>query len=135
MQYNPTQNPHPFRCETRLSALFFRYYMVYTIMARLDFLCDRCGGEKNKIIDMRELNVDESDETWARILREDGHNMICITCADAIDTTLLLVDLENKIDRILKGANISTSKQHRSERNNYDLKKGVGEFTEKDEKD
>ena len=71
-------------------------------MTRLDFVCDRCGGEKNKIIDMRELDGAESDETWARILRADGHNMVCMTCADNIDITLLLVDLHDKIDMILK---------------------------------
>ena len=87
-------------------------------MTRLDFLCDRCGGEKNKIFDIRKLDGVESDETWVRILREDGHNMVCITCADAIDTILLLVDLHDKIDRILKEADIEASKQHRSKRNN-----------------
>ena len=124
MQYNPTQNPLPFGCETRLSALFFRYCRVYMIMTRLDFLCDRCGGEKNKIIDMRELDGAESDETWARILRADGHNMVCMTCADNIDITLLLVDLHDKIDSITgDGKAIFLNK------------KVVGEFKEKDEKD
>ena len=93
-------------------------------MTRLDFLCDRCGGEKNKIIDMRELDGAESDETWARILRADGHNRVCITCADTIDNMLLLVDLHDKIDSITgDGKAIFLNK------------KVVGEFTEKDEKD
>ena len=94
------------------------------IMTRLDFLCDRCGGEKNKIIDMRELDGAESDETWARILRADGHNMVCMTCADNIDITLLLVDLHDKIDSITgDGKAIFLNK------------KVVGEFKEKDDKD
>ena len=93
-------------------------------MTRLDFLCDRCGGEKNKIIDMRELDGAESDETWARILRVEGHNMVCRTCADTIDITLLLVDLHDKIDSITgDGKAIFLNK------------KVVGEFKEKDEKD
>ena len=49
---------------------------------------------------MRELDGAESDETWARILRVEGHNMVCRTCADTIDITLLLVDLHDKIDSI-----------------------------------
>ena len=98
--------------------------MTYTIMTRLDFLCDRCGGEKNKIIDLKKLDNSEMSESWVRILRTDDHNMACITCADTIDITLLLVDLHDKIDSITgDGKAIFLNK------------KVVGEFTEKDEKD
>ena len=93
-------------------------------MTRLDFLCDRCGAERDKIIDIGKLDNNEISETWVRILRTEGHNKVCRTCADSIDITLLLVDLHDKIDSITgDGKAIILNK------------KVVGEFKEKDEKD
>ena len=74
-------------------------------MTRLDFLCDRCGAERDKIIDIGKLDNNEISETWVRILRTEGHNKVCRTCADSIDITLLLVDLHDKIDTILERKN------------------------------
>ena len=59
MQYNPTQNPHPFDRETRLSITDFSYFVLYYIYKmRISELTD---GARN--VEIPEAEVTEVGET------------------------------------------------------------------------